>query len=251
MPYFNRMNKALQHLIGKPTRVSKTVLTGVLIASIAVSTAQAELSIQEKNPQDSVINQYASIKNKDTSSLELRNLAIALNQRVANNPKDSSAWEVLAQIYYSNNYHVYAVYAASEAIDLGNSNAELQKILLNSSAMVAKRQLQANYLADDIDEAFVTEYQHALSKIYGEVHGFNYDESLPKPPVVRVKPRASTPSRPRRNTTTPSRSAATPSTRRAATPARAKPVPVKRTASPAPAVNKSASSTDPFANLRQ
>lgn len=169
-------------------KLPKTIMAIVFIMGSAMSTAHGELVIQEKDPSASIINQFAALKNSDTQSPQLHQFVTELNNRLSHNPNDSLAWEILAQIYYDNGYHAYAFYAASEAVDLGQSTDKLKKILLNSSAVVSQSQLQSDYLTDEVDAAFLKEYQHALSKVYGDLYGFNYDESLPKPPVV--KPRA-------------------------------------------------------------
>lgn len=239
------------------TMLNKTIFISLLIMGATIGTAHSELSIAEKNPQSSVINQYASLKNANPRSAELHQLVADLNQRVSINPKDALAWELLAQIYYNNGYHTYAVYAASEAIESGYSTAKIKKILLNSSAIVSKGQLQADYLAGEIDEDFLKEYQLALSKIYGEVHGFNYDESLPKPPVVRpraVKAKSTSSSR--------SRPAASKKAYKAPVKQRAKPIkkrrvvkpkpaPVRRaTPKPAPKSKSNSRPSDPFSIVR-
>ncbi|MEK6200577.1 hypothetical protein [Psychrobacter sp. P11G5] len=171
-------------------KLPKAILVGLFITGSVMGTAHSELVIQEKDPGSSIINQYAKLKNADAKSPQLHQLISDLNQRLSSNPNDSLAWEILAQIYYNNGYHAYAVYAASEAINLGQNTSKLKKILLNSSAIVSQSQLQSDYLTDEVEADFLKEYQYALSKIYGEVYGFNYDESLPKPPAPVVKPRA-------------------------------------------------------------
>lgn len=169
----------------------KTALAGLAVIVTLAGSAHAELIIQEKDPSASIINRYEVLKDADYTSLELHQLVDDLNQRVANNPKDTLAWEILAQIYYSNGYDLYALYAASEAIDQGYSTNTLEKILLDSSMAVSQSQLQSGYLGEEVDQSFVTEYQYALSKIYGEVYDFNYDESLPKPPPPVLRKRTS------------------------------------------------------------
>uniref|UniRef100_UPI00356ACD4A hypothetical protein n=1 Tax=Psychrobacter sp. TaxID=56811 RepID=UPI00356ACD4A len=121
-------------------RLSKAFLVGLFIMGSAMTTAHSELVIQEKDPGSSIINQFSALKNADAKSPQLHQLVADLNQRVSRNPNDSLAWEILAQIYSNNGYHAYAVYAASEAIDLGQSTAKLKKILLNSSAIVSQSQ---------------------------------------------------------------------------------------------------------------
>ncbi|MBH0065064.1 tetratricopeptide repeat protein [Psychrobacter sp. SZ93C1] len=174
---------SIQRSINVSFKLPKALLAGLFIMGSAMSAAHSELVIQEKDPGSSIVNQFATLKNADAKSPQLHQLIANLNQRLAVNPNDSLAWEVLAQIYYNNGYHDYAVYAASEAIDQGKSTAELKNILLNSSAIIAQKQLQSGYL-NNVDAAFKKEYQHALSKIAGDIYGFNYDESLPKPPKV-------------------------------------------------------------------
>ncbi|WP_435950801.1 hypothetical protein [Psychrobacter sp. DM8] len=168
----------------------KAVVTSIAIMGSAISVAHSETLGQQLDPQLNVINQYERLKNTDARSAELHQLVATLNQRLDSNPSDSLAWELLAQIYYNNGYYAYAVYAASEAIDQGYRSDKLQKILLNSSAIVSQNQLQQDYLTDELDDRFLNEYQSALSRIYGSVYGFNYDESLPKPPAPVVKPKA-------------------------------------------------------------
>ncbi|WP_352258537.1 hypothetical protein [Psychrobacter sp. TB55-MNA-CIBAN-0194] len=174
---------SIQRSINVSFKLPKALLAGLFIMGSAMSAAHSELVIQEKDPGSSIVNQFATLKNADAKSPQLHQLIANLNQRLAVNPNDSLAWEVLAQIYYNNGYHDYAVYAASEVIDQGKSTAELKNILLNSSLIIAQKQLQSGYL-NNVDAAFKKEYQHALSKIAGDVYGFNYDESLPKPPKV-------------------------------------------------------------------
>ncbi len=234
------------------TKLNRALLIG-LATIVTIGSAHGELSIQEKDPQDSIINQYDKLKNADARSTDVHQLIAQLNQRVSVDPSDALAWELLAQIYYNNGYHAYAVYAASEAIESGNNSAKIKKILLNSSAIVSKSQLEADYLSGETDEAFLAEYQLALSKIYGEVHGFNYDESLPKPPVVRAKARtvARTSKRAatvKRATALKVTKAATPKKRAVAKP---KPAPIKKsTPKAAPKPKSSSSSNDPFSILR-
>lgn len=234
-------------------RLSKALLIGFATTIITIGTAHSELSIQEKDPQGSIVNQYDSLKNVDSKSSDLHQLITQLNQRVSVNPNDALAWELLAQIYYNNGYHAYALYAASEAIESGSSSAKIKKILLNSSAIVSKSQLEADYLAGETDEAFLAEYQLALSKIYGEVHGFNYNEALPKPPVVRAK--AKTVAKKSKRAATVKR-ATVPKVTKAVAPkqrtvAKPKPAPIKKSipkAAPKPKTNSS--SNDPFSILR-
>ncbi len=176
---------------------SKAIMAGMFIIGSAMSTAHSELVIQEKDPSASIVNQYAALKNANAKSPQLHQLVTELNNRLSRNPNDSLAWEVLAQIYYDNGYHAYALYAASEAIDRGQSTNKLKKILLNSSATVSQSQLKSDYLTDEVDAAFLKEYQYSLSKVYGDLYGFNYDESLPKPPAPVVKPRRASQSKTR------------------------------------------------------
>lgn len=230
-------------------KLPKAILVGMLIMGSAMGTAHSELVIQEKDPGSSIINQYAKLKNADAKSPQLHQLIADLNQRLSRNPNDSLAWEVLAQIYYNNGYHAYAVYAASEAIDLGQSTAKLKKILLNSSAIVSQSQLQSGYLTDEVDADFLKEYQYALSKIYGEVYGFNYDESLPKPPAPVVKPRTV-------KNKTKSKNQRRASVRKQAAPVKRKAVVKQKPAASKPVKQQSAPrkttpvSTDPFKNVR-
>lgn len=228
------------------------MLTGLITIGAAMNTAHSELSIQEKDPQSSIVNQYAALKNADAKSPKLHALITDLNQRIALNPKDSLAWEILAQIYYNNGYYAYAVYAASEAVDLGQSTPKLKKILLNSSAIVSESQLKADYLTDEVDAEFLKDYQYALSKIYGEVYGFNYDESLPKPPAPTVKPKANK----TKNKASAQRRASVKKKVRAAPVKRkptVKPKPAPKAApikKPTPSKKSNSKATDPFSILR-
>lgn len=238
------------------SRLSRTVLVSLVVMGAAIGTAHSELSIQEVDPQSSVINRFETLKNADARSIELQQLINDLNQRVTNNPSDGLAWELLAQIYYNNGYYAYAVYAASEAANLGYKTDKTQKILLNSSAKVSESQLKADYLTAEVDADFVREYQHSLSKIYGEVHGFNYDESLPKPPAPVVRARTVKRSAPtntiKRKAAAPKRAKAT--VKRAAPKTQPRPVPKaaptrQPIAKPTPK-RSSPKSSDPFSILR-
>ncbi len=177
-------------MIGNVSKVTKSAIAGFIIVCSTMSAAHSELSIQEREPESSIANQYAALKEADETSEPLHQLIAELNRRVTVNPTDSLAWELLAQIYYNNGYHANAVYAASEAVEKGYSTPTLKRILLNSSAIVAQNQLKEHYLATDVNEDFIKEYQNALSKIYGSIYNFNYDESLPKPPAPIVRPKA-------------------------------------------------------------
>jgi len=236
-------------------QLPKTLLVGFVVMVAAMSTAHSELVIQEKDPGSSIINQFNILKNADEKSPQLHQLVADLNQRLALNQNDTLAWEILAQIYYNHGYHSYAVYAASEAIDRGQSTDKLNKILLDSSAMVSQSQLQSDYLTDEVDATFLKEYQYALSKIYGDIYGFNYDESLPKLPAPVVKPRrAKTTSRPKvqhrssvkKQTTSTKRKAAVKRPQRQTL----KTKPVNKTAKPSSPRNSNAKSADPFSILR-
>ncbi|MGP5174504.1 hypothetical protein [Psychrobacter immobilis] len=231
--------------------LSKAFLAGLFIMGSAMTTAHSELVIQEKDPGSSIINQFSALKNADAKSPQLHQLVTDLNQRVSRNPNDSLAWEILAQIYSNNGYHAYAVYAASEAIDLGQSTAKLKKILLNSSAIVSQSQLQSDYLTDEVDAAFLKEYQYALSKIYGDIYGFNYDESLPKPPAPFVKPRSGrsgTKSKPQPQVSV--KKASKPIKKKPAVKKPPRPPKVKPVTKPSPTKKSNAKSTDPFSILR-
>ncbi len=227
----------------------KAILAGLIIMGSVMETAHSELVIQEKDPGSSIINQYAKLKNADARSPQLHRLVSDLNQRLSANPDDSLAWEILAQIYYSNGYHADAVYAASESIELGHSTSKLKNILLNSSAIVSKKQLQSDYLTDEVDADFLKEYQYSLSKIYGDIYGFNYDESLPKPPAPVIKPRAvknKTKARNKRRTSVKKKAA--PAKRKVAVKQRRAPaIPIKKRSTPK---NNTPVSTDPFKNVR-
>ena len=240
---------SIQRSINVSFKLPKALLAGLFIMGSAMSAAHSELVIQEKDPGSSIVNQFATLKNADAKSPQLHELIATLNQRLAVNPNDSLAWEVLAQIYYNNGYHDYAVYAASEAIDQGKSTAELKNILLNSSAIIAQKQLQSGYL-DNVDAAFKKEYQHTLSKIAGDVYGFNYDESLPKPPPVVVKPRAPKTIKTSKQTREKvASSTSKPKVRRSTrTPSVVKPV--TKTVQPSPSRSNTPVSTDPFKYVR-
>lgn len=236
-------------------KLPKALLAGLFIMGSVMSTAHSELVIQEKDPDSSIINQFAALKNADTQSPQLQQLIVELNQRLASNPKDSLAWEILAQIYSDHGYHAYAVYAASEAIDLGQSTSKLKKILLNSSAIVSQSQLRSDYLTDEVDAAFLKEYQYALSKIYGDIYGFNYDESLPKPPAPVVKPRsAKTKSKSKAQRRTFVKKQTTPTRRKAVAKQPPRPAPkakpVRQPTKPSSPRNNNGKSTDPFSILR-
>lgn len=236
-------------------QLAKTVLAGLFVMVAAMSTAHSELVIQEKDPSASIINQFNTLKNADAKSPQLHQFVADLNQRLALNQNDSLAWEVLAQIYYNHGYHSYAVYAASEAIDRGQNTDKLKKILLNSSAMVSQSQLQSGYLTDEVDAEFLKEYQYALSKIYGDIHGFNYDESLPKPPSPVVKPRrAKTTSRSKIQYRSSAKKQTIPTKRKVAVkrPPRQTPKtkPVNKPTKPLSPRNSNAKSADPFSILR-
>ncbi|MGO2340713.1 MAG: hypothetical protein ACTH5M_08980 [Psychrobacter sp.] len=228
---------SIQHNIKANLKLPKALLAGLFVMGSAMSAAHSELVIQEKNPGSSIVNQFATLKDANAQSPELHQLIADLNQRLAVNPSDTLAWDILAQIYYNNGYHDYAIYAASEAIDRGKSTATLKSILLNSSIIVAQKQLQTGYL-NNVDVASKIEYQHTLSKVAGNVYGFNYDESLPKPPPKPIRRSNPTPPKPIKR----SKPAPTPS----------KPT---RSTSPKPTVSQPASnntpvSTDPFKNVR-
>ncbi|MDN5801860.1 MAG: hypothetical protein L0H34_05095 [Psychrobacter sp.] len=232
-------------------KLPKAFLAGLVIMGSAMTTAHSELVVQEKDPGSSIINQFETLKNADATSPQLHQLIADLNQRLSRNPKDSLAWEILAQIYYNNGYHAYAVYAASEAIDLGQSTAKLKKILLNSSAIVSQSQLQSDYLTDEVDAAFLKEYQYALSKIYGGIHGFNYDESLPKPPAVIRNKSTKTKNRLKNQRRASAKKTSAPIKRKSAVkqPSRQAPK-VKPVTKPSPTKKSNAKSTDPFSILR-
>lgn len=237
-------------------KLSKAIMMGAFIIGSAMSTAHSELVIQEKDPSantsNSATNQFTALKNADLRSLQLHQFVAELNQKLTRDPKDALAWEQLAQIYYDHGYHSYAVYAASEAIELGQINSKIKKILLNSSAFVSQKQLQSGYLTNEADPAFLKEYQYALSKIYGDIYGFNYDESLPQPVIKprRAKPKASyrppvkRQAQPSKSTTTKRQTAAKPSPRPVP---RAKPVQKPAPSSPK---NSNSKSADPFSILR-
>lgn len=231
-------------------KLPKAFLAGLVIMGSAMTTAHSELVVQEKDPGSSIINQFETLKNSDATSPQLHQLITDLNQRLSRNPDDSLAWEILAQIYYNNGYHAYAVYAASEAIDLGQSTAKLKKILLNSSAIVSQSQLQSDYLTDEVDAAFLKEYQYALSKIYGDIHGFNYDESLPKPPPAIRSKSTKAKNRLKTQRRASAKKTSAPIKRKAAVQKPPRPPRVKPVTKPSPTKKSNAKSSDPFSILR-
>ncbi len=248
---------SIKKYISDSIKRSRTILVALLMTGLAVSTAHSELVIQEKDADSSIINQYATLKNTDVKSLPLHELIKDLNQRLSLNPNDSLAWEILSEIYYNHGYHAYALYAASEAISSGHSTENLKRILLNSSAIVSKSQLQSDYLTEDLEADFLEDYQYALSKIYGEVYGFNYDESLPKPVAPVVKPRAAKAKSKTRAQTRPSvqkKTQAAPSKRKVIVKPNIRPVPkskpVKQPVKQSSPKSSNAKSTDPFSILR-
>lgn len=249
----NGLNIHQQHS-GVIARYIKSMLAGALTLYLSMSTVHAELSIQEKDPESSLINAYNQIKDADYESAALHHFVNELTQRVDAHPEDFLAWELLAKIYDQHGDETYAVYAASEAINLGHSSEALQQILLSDSIGVAQDQLQSSYLVGITDTAFLKQYQSALSKIYGDVYGFNYDESLPKrtvrayrvkTPKYSAKPKASSRS---------SRAAATKRANKAAMRRRAA-AKSKSTYKQAAPVKKSQPTSsgvsDPFVILRQ
>lgn len=233
-------------------KLSKAIMAGVFIIGSAMSAARGELVIQEKDPSASIINQFDALKKSDAKSPQLQQFVTELTQRLARNPSDSLTWEILAQIYYDNGYHEYAVYAASEAMDLGQSTAKLKKILLNSSAALSQSQLQSDYLTDEVDAAFLKEYQYALSKVYGDLYGFNYDESLPKPPVVRPRATTRAISKSKAQPRAAVRKQVTPTKKAVKQPPRQTPKakPINKPAQPSSPRTSNAKSTDPFSILR-
>lgn len=239
-------DKALSYI----TKFGRALMIGCVTTVVTVGCTHSKLSKQEKDPQNSVAIQYDSSKSVDSKPSDLHQLVAQLNQRVSVDPNDALAWELLAQTYYNNGYHAYAVYAASEAIESGYSSAKIKKILLNSSAIVSKSQLEADYLAGETNEAFLAEYQLALSKIYGEVHGFNYDESLPKP-IVRARPAKAAPKSYNRPATVKKSAPIKVKKSAPKKPKAAKPKPAKKaTPKAAPKPKSSSSSKDPFSILR-
>ena len=232
-------------------KLTKTLTAAALIIGLAMNTAHSELVIQEKDPSASIINQFDTLKNSDAKSPQLHQFVKELNQRVTRNPSDSLAWEILAQIYYEHDYHAYALYAASEAMNLGQSTANLKKILLNSSAVVSQNQLRSDYLTDEVDEMFLKEYQYALSKIYGDVYGFNYDESLPKSLAPIVKPKkAKVKNKSRSRSRTVAKRQAKPVKQKAAIKRPSRQVPKAKPANQSSPKSSNAKSTDPFSILR-
>ncbi|MEN6670381.1 hypothetical protein AAJP47_08400 [Psychrobacter sp. B38] len=233
-------------------KLSKTIMASVFIIGTAMGTAHSELVIQEKDPSASIVNQFTALKNANAKSPQLNQFIAELNNRLSLNPNDALAWEILAQIYYDNGYHAYAVYAASEAIDQGQRTDKLKKILLKSSAIVSQSQLQSGYLTDEVDAAFLKEYQYALSKIYGDMYGFNYDESLPKPPAPVVKPRRASQSKTRYRSSVKKQASATKRKAAVKRPPRQVPraKPVNKPVKPSSPRNNNANTADPFSILR-
>lgn len=227
------------------------ISTGLLVMSIGmlgnIGTAHAELSITEKDPESSIVNQYEQYKSSDFDAISVRNFVDELNQRVEQNPKDSLAWEILAKVYYDYGDIDYAVYAANEAIDLGATDIALYSILLTGSSFIAVDQLEAGYAEQINDKQFIEQYQAALSKVYGTMHGFNYNEALPKP-VVRSKPaRAVKKYTPKKRVSRNKRAVVKPKPKRRVAPKKTS-RPVSKPKPQAP--RKKTSSSDPFKILR-
>ncbi len=122
----------------------------------------------------------------ETSSLgneDVERLVTQLNAYITENPDNLRVWETLAQTYHQYGYLSEALYAAGEAEALGSEAPTIKKILLNDSVSLAEAQIQEGYTVGitEADAGFVKDYQNALSKTYGNIYQFNYDESLPKP----------------------------------------------------------------------
>lgn len=162
---------------------SKALLALVLLLPFQLSHAD---DVQETsvNEAETAIVETEALKPKDVEQLVTQ-----LNDYVLTHPEDRRVWETLAQTYYQYGYSEDAVYAAGEAAVLGSEEPYIKQILLLDSVALAKSQIQEGYSIGltDSDAAFLKEYQHALSKTYGDIYGFNYDESLPKKRIVRKK----------------------------------------------------------------
>ena len=182
------------------------------------------------------------VETQELTPDEVEKLVAQLSQYVLMHPEDRRVWETLAQTYDKYGYSEDAVYAAGEAAVLGSDAPYIKQILLLDSVALAKWQIQSGYSIGltDSDAQFVKDYQQALSKTYGDIYGFNYDESLPKKRIVRK--RYSKPSR-----TVP---------KRVSRPTVKRPVkrPAKKIAKPRPVTNRapraSASPRDPFDVVR-
>lgn len=227
------------------------VPTGLLVISIgmlsSIGVAHAELSITEKDPESSIVNQYEQYKTSDLDDLSVSSFVDQLNQRVEQNPNDSLAWEMLAKVYYDYGDIDYAVYAASEAIDSGAADNALYSILLTGSTFIAVDQLESGYAQAIDDEAFIEQYQAALSKVYGTIHGFNYNEALPKPVVRSTPARAAKKYTPKKRVTRNKRAAVKPKPKRNVAPKKTS-RPVSKPKPQAP--RKTTPSGDPFKILR-
>ena len=161
----------------------KTLLALVLLLPFQLSHAD---DVQETsvNEAETAVVETAALKPE-----KVEQLVTQLNDYVLTHPEDRRAWETLAQTYYQYGYAEDAVYAAGEAVVLGSDAPYIKQILLLDSVALAESQIQSGYsigLAES-DATFLKEYQHALSKTYGDIYGFNYDESLSKKRVVRKK----------------------------------------------------------------
>ena len=175
--------KKLTYLVGVSLVIS---VTGITLANAeSIDSNSNAVEVEDKvNDTSEIEQQYQLLKDSEANLTELLGLVTELNQIV----DEAEAWEILANVYYDNGYYNYALYAASEAVDLGVESENLQYILLNSSVILAEQQIDNGYLENITDKQFLEQYQAVLSKIYGDIHNFNYDESLPKP-VIRAKKR--------------------------------------------------------------
>lgn len=211
---------------------SKALLAFVLLLPFQLSHAD---DVQETsvNKAETAIVETEALKPKDVEQLVTQ-----LNNYVLTHPEERRVWETLAQTYYQYGYSEDAVYAAGEAAVLGSDAPYIKQILLLDSVALAKSQIQAGYsiVLTENDATFLKEYQHALSKTYGDIYGFNYDESLPKKRIVRKKY-----SQPRR---TAPKKAPRPTVKR----------PAKQVTAPRPVTNRApkanSTSDDPFKILR-
>lgn len=162
----------------------RKALTG--LRAIFVSATLMGLSLTAVHAEDGadptavLTEKYNALEGAAYESEALHELVDELNQRVHEHPEDFKAWEMLAKIYDYYGDYDYAIYAASEAVNLGYRTDTLKRVLLSSSVSMARDQLQSGYQEGIDDQVFLKNYQAALSSIYGEVHTFNYDESLPK-----------------------------------------------------------------------
>lgn len=158
-----------------------TGLRAVFASTVLMGLTLTAVHAEDGADQAAVLTEkYNALEGADYESEALHELVDELNYRVHEHPEDFKAWEMLAKIYDYYGDYDYAIYAASEAVKLGHRTDTLQRVLLSSSVSMARDQLQSGYQEGIDDKLFLQNYQAALSSIYGEVHTFNYDESLPK-----------------------------------------------------------------------